>query len=405
MKRKNILVVSQYFYPEQFRINDICQEWAKRGYKVTVLTGIPNYPQGKYYEGYHFFSVKKEKFGEIDIIRLPLIARGSNSIMLILNYFSFVVSGWFWKLFSKLNSDYVFIYEVSPVTQALPGVWFAKKKKIPCYLYMTDLWPESVEEATGVKNKFIIRNLDRMVRYIYKNCDRIFNSSKSFHEKGNEYGIDAEKMQFWPQYAEEFYQKVEPAKNEIENNGRFQITFAGNIGQSQGLEILPEVARLLEKADCGVQFNIIGDGRFKKELQKEVSDREVAHFFNFIDQKPAREIPYYFANSDVALIILRRGRLLEKVIPAKVQSCMACGMPILASASGEIQSIIKEAECGFSSEAGDVNGLFQNIKKMLSMEKQLFSKMGKNAQRYYQDHFDKKLLMDQMDEYFGEVNV
>ena len=131
--KKHILVIAQYFYPEQFRINDICTEWVKRGYKVTVVTGIPNYPQGKYYDGYGLFKKRKETYNGIEIIRIPLVPRGNNSIMLALNYLSFVVSGFFWKMFTKIKADYVFIFEVSPMTQALPGVWYAKKRKIPCY--------------------------------------------------------------------------------------------------------------------------------------------------------------------------------------------------------------------------------------------------------------------------------
>ena len=163
---KHILVIAQYFYPEQFRINDICTEWVKRGYKVTVVTGIPNYPQGRYYKGYGLFKKRREIYNGIDIIRIPLIPRGNNAIMLALNYLSFVISGYFWKSTTNIKADYVFIFEVSPMTQALPGVWYAKKRKIPCYLYVQDLWPENVEIVAGVKNKRIINAIGKMVDYI-----------------------------------------------------------------------------------------------------------------------------------------------------------------------------------------------------------------------------------------------
>ena len=147
-KKKHILVVSQYFYPEQFRINDICTEWVKRGYKVTVLTGIPNYPQGEYFEGYDLVHKRTAEWNGIRIIRIPLIPRGHNSIGLVANYFSFVISGFIWKSLTKIKADYVFTFEVSPMTQALIGVWYAKKNKIPHYLYVQDLWPENVEIVT-----------------------------------------------------------------------------------------------------------------------------------------------------------------------------------------------------------------------------------------------------------------
>ena len=175
-----LLVISQYYYPEQFRINDICQELVKRGHQVTVLTGIPNYPEGKFYQGYGLRKKRIEIKDGVEILRLPIIPRGKNPMMLILNYISFVISGFFWAKFTKKDFDQVFIYEVSPMTQALPGIWYGKGKKIQKDIYVMDLWPESIELATGIKNKFILKRVGKMVDYIYKNCDNILTSSKSF---------------------------------------------------------------------------------------------------------------------------------------------------------------------------------------------------------------------------------
>ena len=200
--QKHILVISQYFYPEQFRINDICTEWVKRGYKVTVITGIPNYPQGKFYAGYGLFKKRKENYNGINIIRIPLLPRGNNALMLALNYFSFVVSGFFWQLLTKIKADYVFIFEVSPMTQALPGVWYSKRRNIPCYLYVQDLWPENVEIITGIKNKRVIDSIGKMVDYIYARCTKIFTTSNSFVNSIHQRGVPTEEIEYWPQYAE-----------------------------------------------------------------------------------------------------------------------------------------------------------------------------------------------------------
>ena len=172
--KKHILIISQYFYPEQFRINDICTEWVKRGYKVTVVTGIPNYPEGKYHKGYSLRKQRKSVYNGAEVIRIPLIPRGNNVVMLMLNYFSFVISGFFWKAFSKVKADLVFNFETSPMTQALPAVWYAKKHKIPFYLYVQDLWPENVEIITGIKSRLVIGPIEKMVGYIYKNSSIIF---------------------------------------------------------------------------------------------------------------------------------------------------------------------------------------------------------------------------------------
>jgi len=400
---KHILVIAQYFYPEQFRINDICTEWVKRGYKVTVLTGIPNYPQGKYYEGYGLLKKRKETYNGIEIIRIPLIPRGNNSIMLALNYLSFVVSGFFWKVFTKIKADYVFIFEVSPMTQALPGIWYAKKKKIPCYIYVQDLWPENVEIITGISNKKVIGSIGKMVDYIYARCTKIFTTSTSFVDSISKRGVPVDKIQYWPQYAEDFYLPLEKISiKEIPNDNAFNIVFAGNIGIAQGLDILPNVAVLLKKKNLSrkVRFNIVGDGRYKEILVGLVNSSDVADMFNFIHKQPATRIPEFMAASHAALISLTGSPLFAMSIPAKLQSYMACGIPIIASADGETSKIILESDAGVCSPAGNVEILAEVIVELLSKSQKQLEQLGINARSYYDKNFNKKELLDEMDRYF-----
>lgn len=401
--KKHILVIAQYFYPEQFRINDICTEWVKRGYKVTVVTGIPNYPQGKYYDGYGLFSKRKETYNGIDIIRIPLVPRGKNAIMLALNYLSFVVSGFFWKAFTKIKADYVFIFEVSPMTQALPGVWYAKKRKIPCYLYVTDLWPENVEIVAGITNKRILNAIGVMVDYIYKRCDRIFTSSESFIQAIVDRGTEREKLEFWPQYAEDYYKPVNKENAnipEIPKDDLFNIIFAGNIGFAQGLDVLPEAAKILKTTNTKVRFNIVGDGRFKETLKSSVEESQVTDYFNFIDKQPATRIPEFMAVSNATLISLSKSKAFSITLPAKTQSCLACGVPVIVSADGEIQDVVNKADAGVCSDAGDAKGLAENIKKLVSMPTEKHRNMAQNAVDYYQKNFDKETLLNRMDRWF-----
>jgi len=403
--KKHILVISQYFYPEQFRINDICTEWVKRGYKVTVVTGIPNYPQGKYYDGYGIFKKRKETYNGIDIIRIPLIPRGNNAIMLALNYLSFVVSGFFWKAFTKIKADYVFIFEVSPMSQALPGVWYAKKREIPCYLYVTDLWPENVEIVAGIKNKGILKAIGVMVDYIYKRCDRIFTSSESFIQAIADRGTDRNKLEFWPQYAEDYYKPVERSNAnvpEIPQDGIFNIIFAGNIGFAQGLDVLPEAAKILKESNTIVRFNIVGDGRFKDILKASVEENDVSNFFNFIDKQPAKRIPEFMAVSDATLISLSKSKVFSITLPAKTQSCLACGVPVIVSADGEIQNVINKAGAGVCSNAGDARGLAENIMKLVNLPDEKNKEMGRSAVNYYKENFDKEMLLTRMDKWFSK---
>lgn len=401
--KKHILVVSQYFYPEQFRINDISKEWVKRGYKVTVVTGIPNYPVGKFFEGFSFFKNNSETIEGINVIRLPIFPRGNNSIMLVLNYLSFVISGFFWQLFSKVDPDLVFIFEVSPMTQALPGIWFAKKKKIPAYIYVQDLWPENVEIITGVKNKKIINGIGKMVDYIYKNCRKIFTTSESFVESIVDRNVAEEKVFYWPQYAEDFYIPLEDGSFELIDQSKFNITFTGNVGQGQGLDILVQSAEMLKEKyqDLKIKFNIVGDGRYKDQLVKNIEKSDVRGYFNFIPKQSPKKIPAILASSQVAFLSLNKHPIFSKTIPAKLQSYMACGKPVLASAEGETEKIILDAKCGICTAPGDARELTDAIINLYHKSDIRIAEFGNNSRVYYDNHFGKARLMDDMDRYFS----
>lgn len=405
-KKKHLLVISQYFYPEQFRINDICKEWVKRGYEVTVVTGVPNYPEGKYYKGYAWYGGKEEYEG-IHIIRLPLIQRGKTSLMLMLNYASFVLSGRIWGLITRIKADQVFIFEVSPMTQALVGVWYAKRRHIPCFLYVQDLWPENVEIVTGIHSAAILKSIEKMVNYIYKHCDRIFATSPGFVKRIQKRCQDKGKVTYWPQYAEDFYQPIEKKKakdsvSEIPQDDRFKIIFTGNIGQAQGLEILPRVAIEMKKTSIykKVLFIIVGNGRDKENLKKQIEQNNVKDMFIMIDRQSSEYIPYLLACCDAAFLSFMDNELFMETIPAKLQSYMACGMPIIASVVGEAEKIIKEAECGFCCPLGDAKMLASKIKEIVNSDIEVRYKMGENSRIYFERNFLKKALMDEMDEAF-----
>lgn len=398
MNQKHILVISQYFYPESFRINDMCMEWVKRGYKVTVVTGIPNYPQGKFYEGYSWTKKRKENWNGIDIIRIPLIARGHNSIGMVLNYLSFVCSGFWWKCFTKIKADYVFTFEVSPMTQALIGVWYAKKRRIPHYLYVQDLWPENVETVTGIHSPLVIKPIDKMVDYIYRQTDVVFATSPSFVKniKSRKNYSDKTQVVYWPQYAEEFYKPVSDAHvAEIPEDDSFKIIFTGNIGYAQGLDILPKTAELLKEEN--VKFVIVGDGRYCSEFKAEISKYNVNDKFVLISRQPAERIPELLCSCDVAFLSFMDTKLFEMTIPAKLQSYMACGMPILAAASGETKRIIDEAKCGVCSKIGDSNELAMSIKSLMESD---IKEMKNKSREYFETYFEKSKLMDFIEEYY-----
>ena len=386
-------------------------EWVKRGNKVTVLTGIPNYPMGKYYEGYDRRHRTRENWCGVDIIRIPLVARGNSSNKLVntagmaANYLSFVHSGRKWvrsKEAANLHADIVFTCEVSPMTQALIGVWYGERYHVPTYLYVQDLWPENVETVTGIHNRVIIGPIDKMVDTIYQKTDMIFTTSPSFVEEivNRKKAVDRDKVHYWPQYAEEFYKPMEPQSVEgIDDDKTYTIAFTGNIGTAQGLDVLPRTAELIKNEK--VRFVIVGDGRYQAEFERQIRERNVQNKFTMIPRVPSEKIPIILSACDAGFISFNKEPLWENTIPAKLQSYMACGKAIIASASGETKRVIEEACCGICCEIGDAEALSEGIRYMMKADT---STMGANARAYCEEKFDKKMLMDQMDQYIERAS-
>ena len=396
-KQLHILVVTQYFYPETFRINDMCREWVNRGYKVTVLTGIPNYPMGKFFEGYGYRKKRNEIYEGVEIRRIPLIPRGSSAVGMAANYLSFTLSGLKNKYTKDIDADLVFTFEVSPMTQALIGVKYAKRHKVSSFLYVQDLWPENVITVTGIRNGLVIGMINKMVDKIYRDTDVLFATSPAFVKAitDRKKPVAEKKVHYWPQYAEDFYRPLERAAvPEIPDDGSFKIIFTGNIGTAQGLSILPRTARLLK--DINVRFVMVGDGRFLEEFNRQVETLQVKDKFTMIPRRPAEDIPRLMAACDAAFISFNDDELWAKTIPAKLQSYMACGLPVIASATGETNRIIEEAECGVTCKIGDAEALAAGIRSLTTMDTRA---LGNNSRTYFERHFDKKILMDEMDKW------
>ena len=404
---KHILLISQYFYPEPFRVNDMAAEWVKRGYKVTVLTGIPNYPMGKFYDGYDYRHKRRECWNGVDIIRIPLIPRGNsrnkllNAAGMAANYLSFIVSGRGWVKKNNVKADLVFTVEVSPMTQALIGTWYKKRYHVPAYLYVQDLWPENVVTVTGIQSKAVIGPINRMVDKIYRETDEIFTTSPSFVKAivNRKTKVDRKKVHYWPQYAEEFYRPM-PRQNidGIPDDDSFKIAFTGNIGTAQGLGILPETARLLKTEN--VKFIIVGDGRFLPELERQIEKRRVREKFILLPRVPASRIPEILSACNAGFISFAQTPLWEMTIPAKLQSYMACGKAIIASASGETKRIIQEAECGVCCEIGNAQALADGIKKLIRADCQ---DMGRKARKRVAEEYTWEKICDMYADVFLSV--
>lgn len=396
---KHMLVVSQYYDPEPFRINDMCRSWVKRGYQVTVITGIPNYPEGRFYSGYGWFKKRREFKDGITIYRLPILSRGSSSLRLALNYASFMMAGWFWAKTSRIKADVVFNFEVSPMTQALPAIWYAKRRKIPSIIYIQDLWPDNVETVAGVKNAWVLKRLDRMTKRIYTRSTKLLVTSPSFKDTLIERGVSESKVTYWPQYAESHH-KPYPKKA----TNPFTVMFTGNLGDAQGLDVLPRLALALKSANHDdIHFTLVGDGRQKAALIDQINSLEVEDMFTLVGRRPSTDVPKLLSEADCAFLSFKDTPLFHKTIPAKLQTYLACGKPIFAIAAGETKRIIEEANVGLCVEPGDEKAALKALITLKKTDEKTFNQWSKNAVIYAKKHFDKKTLMDQFDAMVEEI--
>ena len=388
-----ILIVSQYFWPENLKINDVAKGLVEKGYDVSVLTGLPNYPNGKIYNGYSFPKNKKENHEGITIYRSPLIPRGNGSgVRLFLNYFSLALLASLRVLFIKNNFDKILVYEVSPVTIGIPAIIAKYRFKAPIFFWVQDLWPESVVAAGGITNKFMINLISKLTRFIYQHCEKILVQSKAFIPYILNQNVSNSKIIYLPNSTESFYNKVD-VKNKFKKlmpeEGPI-LMFAGNIGEAQGFNTMIKSASYLNDSGVKVNWVILGDGRQRELIEQKINDLGLQKVFFFLGSYPSEEMPNFFACADALLVTLKKNLIFSMTIPNKIQSYMACSKPIIANIDGEGGRVILEAKCGLVSPSEDYISFSKSIIDFLKLgadEKEL---MGKNARLYFEKEFDRE---------------
>lgn len=386
-----ILVVSQYFYPENFRINQLCLDLKEKGHEITVLTGKPNYPSGKYFPNYSFKGNEDEIWQGIPIYRATLRARKKGGLNLIKNYLSFVWNGSkkIKQLITNQKFDVLYVFEVSPITVALPAIKVKKKLHIPIVMNVQDLWPENIVAVTGIKNKIIINTINKLVNHIYTHCDLILASSPIFIDMIKPRLKSNTIIRYWPQYSliTETTEKIR-----LFDSSKFNIVFTGNIGEAQGLDVVIEAAKYLK--NTSIVFHLIGEGRAKEKLQEMVKQSRLEEYIQFHGFIEESKINQYLAASDAALLILKADPIFEMTIPAKLQTYLACGMPILGCVSGISQKIIEESQSGFICYENSGKALADMAVKL--SESKSLQTFRNNALHYYNENFNKEKLINQL---------
>lgn len=409
MTKKKILFVCQYFYPETFRGNDIAFHLAEEGYDVHVVTGIPNYPKGKFFSGYGLFKKRHEVINGVKVTHLPIVPRGEdNKIMLMLNYFSYLIVGWVWVLFHALwhKYDMVFCQQLSPVMMSSPAVLYKKMRHVPLYTWVLDLWPESLTVAGGINNKYILGFFDWFVKSEYENSDKILTSSKSFDQSIMKYGDYKDKIVYYPQWSDGTLNAsvsdfVLPEKlQQIANSDNFIVMFAGAVGEAHGMECNMQAA-LKTKNRKNIKWVIVGDGRRLDWVRSFVKDNGLDNTVITLGRFPSETMHMFFEKADVMLVSLTDSPLFNMYSPAKIASYMAAGRSIVAVLNGEGGKIVKAAECGWTVKAGDADGLAKLVIKLSHTDKQELADKGRKGKAYYDKFFTKDECLKKLDEIIG----
>lgn len=391
-----LLLVTQHFHPEDFRCNDVAFEMARRGVDVTVVTGIPNYPKGKFFPGYGLFRRRHETVNGVRIIRVPIIPRGHNKLQLAVNFLAYALNASVFMPFHLLRHKYdaCLVHQTSPVTMALPGVVYTKITGKPLYTWVLDLWPDSLQSVGGVNNKTVLNFFDRITNCVYRNSNKILMSSRYFANSIISKGDYKDKLSYFPNWAEKCLN--EDTKCDVPELPKgFRVVFAGNVGEAQDFPNVVEAMSLLPPGD-DTRLIVVGDGRKLEWLRGEVERRKLKDKIVMVGRYPMECMPSFFRQADCMLATLKKADIFELTLPAKIPAYMQVGKPVLAMMGHGGVDIIREADCGIGVPPGDPQALADAILRFKAMSPEHRKRLGENGRAYAEHHFNRDKLMDQI---------
>ena len=389
----NILIVTQYYYPEQFQINEIAPELVKRGHDVTVLTGLPNYPKGEIYEGYERAYEKIEEINGVKVLRCKLHPRKSGALNLVRNYISFYFNASKKAKKIKEKYDIVMSYQLSPITSAKPAVAYAKKNNVPLLLYCLDIWPESAQSQIKNTNSLPYKMIAKMSRNTYSACDHIAVTSRPFIDYLHDVNrIDKSKMSYIPQHADKSYLDTDftaPTADKI------NFMYAGNLGKGQTLDVIVNaVNELKSRNDFAVHF--VGDGSQRSQLEALTKEFGLEDKIIFHGNQKREDMPDYYRKADALLLTLRGNNFVGNTMPGKLQAYMSTGKPVLAAINGAAAEVISESGCGACVPAGDSHGLAEIMKNYIESPES-YKDCGKGGKDYFSKNFTLDIHTDQIE--------
>lgn len=405
-----VLLWSQYFWPESFRINDLVPALTDRGIEVTVLTGKPNYPEGRVFVGYSVAGIQHERHAGAEVLRVPVVPRGKASpFRLAINYLSFILSGYLFAPFALggRRFDAVFVYAPSPLLQALPAIFIARVKRAPLVVWVQDLWPESLAATGFVRGRFALSAIERVVRYIYRHSDMILIQSEAFRAPVSRLVDDVRKIRYYPNSVEESF--VNSGDNDdvagIAQAVRssFSVVFAGNIGTAQSVDTIVEAADRL-KSYPEIRFFLVGSGSRATWVAEEIERRKLDNIV-LTGRFPPEDMPAIFRAASGLLVTLKDEEIFSYTIPSKLQAYLAVGIPVIACLNGEGARVVSDAKAGIVCAAADPVGLVNAVLRLYALSREERARLGENGQRYFREHYESGKLVSELIGYFRAVHT
>lgn len=395
---KRLLFICQYFHPETFRGNDIAFDMVQRGVEVTVISGTPNYPKGRFFDGYGWFKRNNEIVNGVRVIRIPIISRGNGSkLKLLANYFSYFLAASVYLPFHiLLNKKYdaCFVQQLSPVMMSVPGVLFKKLTGRKLYTWVLDLWPESLKAAGGITDKRILDFFNWFAKLEYRNSDKILVSSNGFSANIKTKGDFGDKIIHMPNWAEDELRATENLSVPEFPQG-FNVLFAGNVGEAQDFDSVVEAAKLLSQHD-NIHFIIVGDGRKEEWVESQIHEHNLQDRIILMGRYDIKYMSSFFRKADCLFLALKDDEILNLTVPAKLQAYMANGRPIVAMINGDANQLIKDIDCGISVPASSPTDLVKALKSIKNTTPDERKMMGDRAKSYCETHFDKRAILDNL---------
>lgn len=401
-----ILVVSQYFWPENFRINDLVVGLVNRGNDVTVLTGYPNYPEGKIFPEFKSNAKQYGEYRGARVVRVPLFPRGVGSFRLILNYLSFAVSASIFGpwIFKGKKFDVIFVCQLSPVTVGIPAAVLRKFKSAPIVFWILDLWPESLRAVGVVRSPTLLKVVGYLVSFIYMQCDLILAQSKSFIPEVRNYCSSNRWIEYFPSWSESAFDfaTTVPAPEIPIALGVFSVMFAGNIGDAQDFPAILQAAEALRN-DRRIRWLVVGDGRAAAWVRQELKERGLTDSVLMLGRYPLERMPSFYMHADALLVSLRNEPIFSMTIPGKLQSYLAAGKPVLAMLNGEGADLVQRSGAGLACRAGDGRALADAVSKLALMSDEERKIMGNKALEVNSSEFDRATLISRLERWFKQV--